>query len=291
MPQPTRNWLVSTQWLADHLDAPDVKILDVSYSPSPFGMPLDSNYRMEHIPGARFFDIDEIADTDNPLPHMLPTPEKFVARVRKMGIGDGDKVVVYDDKGIYSAARGWWMFRVMGHDDVAVLDGGLPKWKAEGHPLSNEPPGPVSPKHFTARFQNDLVRDLDDIRRICEAGGAQIVDARSTERFAGIAPEPHPVSRAGHIPGSANLPYPAMFNPDGTMRSPEEIWQAFEAARVTLNQPIATTCGSGVTACILALGLAMLGHERASVYDGSWTEWGSRPDTPVATGQGGEDGA
>lgn len=287
MPQSTRNWLVSTEWLAARLEAPDVKILDASYSPAP-GTPLDANYRIEHIPGARFFDIDEIADSENPLPHMLPAPEKFVARVRRMGIGDGDQVVIYDDKGIYSAARAWWMFRVMGHDDVAVLDGGLPKWKAEDRPLSSEPPGRATEKHFTARMQGDLVSDLYDIRRICEAGGAQVVDARSAERFAGIAPEPRPVSRAGHIPGSVNLPYAAMFNPDGTMRTPEEIRQLFEAARVKLNQPIVTTCGSGVTACILALGLAMLGHERASVYDGSWTEWGSRPDTPVATGPEGD---
>jgi len=283
MPHPTRNWLVSTEWLAARMDAPDVKILDASYNPAP-GMPLDANHRIEHIPGARFFDIDEIADTSNPLPHMLPAPEKFVSRVRRMGIGDGDQVVVYDDKGLYSAARAWWMFRVMGHDDVVVLDGGLPKWKAEGRPTSNEPPGHASEKHFTARLQRDLVSDLDDMRRICEAGGAQTIDARSPERFAGIAPEPRPVSRAGHIPGSVNLPYAALFNRDGTMRTPEEIRQLFEAARVNLNQPIATTCGSGVTACILALGLAMLGHERASVYDGSWTEWGATPDTPVATG-------
>lgn len=289
MPHRTRNWLVSTEWLAARLDAPDIKVVDASYSLAP-GMPLDANYRLGHIPGARFFDIDEIADTSNPLPHMLPAPEKFVSRMRQMGIGDGDKVVVYDDKGLYSAARVWWMFRVMGHDDVAVLDGGLPKWKAEAHPLTSEPPGPATPKHFTARLQNDLIRDMDDIRRLCEAGGAQIVDARSAERFAGLAPEPHPVSRAGHIPGSLNLPYSAMFNPDGTMRPPGEIRQVFEAARVKLNQPIATTCGSGVTACILALALAMLGHERASVYDGSWMEWGAHPDTPVATGAGGEDG-
>jgi len=283
MPQPTRNWLVSTDWLAERLNAPDVKILDASYSPMP-GVPLDAHYQQEHIPGARFFNIDEIADTSNPMPHMLPSAEKFVSRIRKMGIGDGDKVVIYDNAGMFSAPRAWWMFRVMGHDDVAVLDGGLPKWKAEGRPLSHTPPPPAQPKHFTARMQAELVRDLDDMRRICQSGSAQIVDARSPERFHAIAPEPRPTARAGHIPGSYNLPYAAILNPDGTMRAPEQIRQMFEMAQVDMNKPIVTTCGSGVTACILALGLALSGYERAGVYDGSWTEWSTTPDTPVSPG-------
>ena len=281
MPQPTRNWLVSTDWLTEHLDAPDVKILDASYRPMP-GLPLDAHYQQEHIPGAQFFDIDEIADTTNPMPHMLPSPEKFVSRMRKMGIGDGDKVVVYDDAGMFSAPRAWWMFRVMGHDDVAVLDGGLPKWKAEGRPLESDPPPPPQEKHFTARMQAELVRDLEDMRRVAEAGGAQVVDARSPERFHAITPEPRPTARAGHIPGSLNLPYAALLNEDGTMRAPEQIRQLFEMAQVDLNKPVVTTCGSGVTACILALGLATTGYERAAVYDGSWTEWSTAPDTPVA---------
>jgi len=284
MPQPTRNWLVSTEWLAAHLDAPDVKILDASYSPFP-GMPLNARYQVEHIPGSQFFDIDELADTSSPLPHMLPAPEKFVSRMRKMGIGDGDKVVVYDDAGMYSAPRAWWMFRVMGHDDVAVLDGGLPKWKAEARPVESDQPPKPQEKHFTARMQGDLVRDLDDMRRLCERGGAQIVDARSPERFHAIAPEPRPTARAGHIPGSLNLPYAAVLNPDGTLRTPEQIRQMFEMAHVDVNQPIVTTCGSGVTACILALGLATAGYERVAVYDGSWTEWSTAPDTPVASGE------
>lgn len=282
MPQPTRNWLVSTDWLAERLDAPDVKILDASYTPMP-GLPLDAHYKQEHIPGAQFFDIDEIADTSNPLPHMLPAPEKFVSRMRKMGIGDGDQVVIYDSMGMYSAPRAWWMFRVMGHDDVAVLDGGLPKWKAEGRPLESDPPTSAQPKHFTARMQAELVRDLEDMRRIAEQGGAQVVDARSPERFHAIAPEP--TGRAGHIPGSLNLYFGAVLNEDGTMRAPEQIRQLFEMAQVDLNKPVVTTCGSGVTACILALGLATAGYERAAVYDGSWTEWSLTPDTPVATGE------
>jgi len=282
MPEATRNWLVSTDWLAERLDAPDLKILDASYSPMP-GMPLDAHYRIEHIPGAQFFDIDEIADTSNPLPHMLPSPEKFVSRMRKMGIGDGDQVVIYDNAGMFSAPRAWWMFRVMGHDDVAVLDGGLPKWRAEGRPLEGDSPTPTQPKHFTARMQAELVRDLEDMRRIAEQGGAQVVDARSPERFHAIAPEP--TGRAGHIPGSLNLYYRAILNEDGTMRPPEQIRQLFQMAQVDLNKPVVTTCGSGVTACILALGLATAGYERAAVYDGSWTEWSLAPDTPVATGE------
>jgi len=285
MPQPTRNWLVSTDWLAERLDAPDVKILDASYMPMP-GLPLDVHYNNEHIPGAKFFDIDEIADTSNPLPHMLPSPEKFVSRIRKMGIGDGDKVVVYDNAGMFSAPRAWWMFRVMGHDDVAVLDGGLPKWKAEGRPLESHPPARAHPKHFTARMQAELVRDLEDMKRISESGSAQIVDARSPERFHAMAPEPRPTGRAGHIPGSRNVYYGDVLNPDGTMRPPEDIKQVFQIAQVDLNKPIVTTCGSGVTACILALGLATAGYERAAVYDGSWTEWSEAPDTPVASGGG-----
>jgi thiosulfate/3-mercaptopyruvate sulfurtransferase len=284
MPQPTRNWLVSTDWLAEHLEAPDVKILDASYTLMP-GMPLDAHYNIEHIPGAQFFNIDEIADTSNPLPHMLPPPEKFVSRMRKMGIGDGDKVVVYDNAGMFSAPRAWWMFRVMGHDDVAVLDGGLPKWKAEGRPLDGNPAPRPQPKHFTARKQGELVRDLDDMRRISENGNAQIVDARSPERFHAITPEPRPMARAGHIPGSRNLYFGEMFNPNGTMRAPKEIEQLFQIAQVDLNKPVVTTCGSGVTACILALGLATAGYERAAVYDGSWTEWSEAPDAPVATGE------
>ena len=283
MPQPTRNWLVSTDWLAAHLEAPDVKILDASYNPMP-GMPLDAHYNIEHIPGAQFFNIDEIADNANPLPHMLPSPEKFVSRMRKMGIGDGDKVVVYDDAGMFSAPRAWWMFRVMGHDDVSVLDGGLPKWREEGRPLESDPPPKPQEKHFTARMQAELVRDLDDMRRVAEAGGAQIVDARSPERFHAIAPEPRPTAKAGHIPGSLNLPYAALLNEDGTMRPPEQIRQLFEMAQVDLNKPIVTTCGSGVTACTLALGLAMMGYERAAVYDGSWTEWSEAPNTPEESG-------
>jgi len=287
MPQSTRNWLVSTEWLAERLAAPDVKILDASYELNATG-PQNANYQAEHIPGARFFDIDEISDRKSPLAHMLPPPEQFTSAVRKMGIGDGDQVVVYDDKGIYGAARAWWMFRVMGHDDVAVLDGGLPKWKAEGRPLEHIAPPPVTPKHFTARLQGELVRDLDDVRRISEQGGGQIVDARSRARFAGTAPEPRERLRAGHMPGARNLPYQDMFNADGTLRNAGEIRQLFEKARVDLKQPVVTTCGSGVTACILALGLAVAGHEHAAVYDGSWSEWGGREDTPIAQGEADE---
>lgn len=277
-------WLVETGWLEDHLNAPDLVIVDASYAvPTDFDSPYE-HYLQQHIPGALFFDIDEIADTSNPLPHMLPPPEKFAARMRKMGIGDGKRVVAYDSSGIVSAARAWWMFRVMGHDDVAVLNGGLPKWKAENRPLESTLPVPRSERHFTARMRAELVRDLNDMKNLVAYGGAQIVDARSADRFAGTAPEPRQVARMGHIPGSFNLPFVHLFEPDGTMKSPEGIREAFAAARVDLNQPIVTTCGSGVTACILSLGLAICGYEHAAVYDGSWTEWSQAEEAPVETG-------
>jgi thiosulfate/3-mercaptopyruvate sulfurtransferase len=281
MRENTTRWLADTQWLADHLDAPDIAILDASYTPAE-GFPLDFAYQQRHIPGARFFDIDAIADTSNPLPHMLPSPEKFASMMRRMGIGDGNRVVVYDDRGIISAARAWWMFRVMGHDDVAVLDGGLPKWLAEGRPVEALAPRPPTERHFTARWRGELVRDFDDMKRL-SAESAQIIDARSAERFAGKAPEPREVPRAGHIPNSINLPYPAMFKADGTMRGADELRALFSSIGVDLGKPIATTCGSGVTACIIALGLALAGHENAAVYDGSWSEWSTREEAPIDT--------
>ncbi len=277
------NLLVSTQWLADHLDAPDVRVLDGSWHLPDTGRDGRAEYEEAHIPGAVFFDIDEIADTRSSLPHMLPPPEKFVSRVRRMGIGDGHRVVIYDQAGLFSAARVWWMFRVFGHDDVAVLDGGLPKWIAEGRPTDDLAPQPRD-RHFTARRHAGLVRDATRVASAVKLGDEQIVDARSPGRFAGSEPEPREGLRSGHIPGSKNVHYRTLLNDDGTMRAPDELKAIFEGAGVDLSQPVVTTCGSGVTAAILSLALARIGHSRNSLYDGSWTEWGSYPDLPVETG-------
>lgn len=280
MPVTTESPLVSTEWLAQHLDAPDVRIVDGSwYLPQAQRDPRDE-YEREHIPGAVFFDIDEIADTSSPYPHMLPSPEKFSSRVRAMGIGDGVRVVVYDGAGLFSAPRVWWMFRVMGHDDVVVLDGGLKKWKAEGRALTDlRPRG--SARHFTARRNAMLVRDRDAMLRNIDTCSEQVVDARSGRRFRAEEPEPRPGLRGGHIPGSLNLPSANLVNADGTLKSREELVRLFDDAGVDLARPVITSCGSGVSACILALGLAVLGRPQAAVYDGSWSEWGAVKGLPI----------
>jgi thiosulfate/3-mercaptopyruvate sulfurtransferase len=277
------NLLVSTDWLAERLHAPDIRILDASYY-----LPGDKRngyalYREAHIPGARFFDIDEIADSHSPLPHMLPPVEKFVSRVRAMGIGDGHRVIVYDQQGLFSAARVWWTFRVFGHQDVAVLDGGLPKWRAEGRPVDDEEPDPRE-RHFTARRNAAMVRDVTQIAGAAKLRVEQIVDARSPARFRGEEPEPRAGLRSGHIPGAKNVHYASLLNPDGTMKGVEETRAIFEAAGVDLGQPIVTSCGSGVTAAILTLALHRMGHTRNALYDGSWVEWGAYPDLAVETG-------
>ena len=275
--------LVSTDWLGERLNAPDIRILDATtYLPTD-GRDGRQLYEQAHIPGARFFDIDDVSDDHSPLPHMLPPVEKFVSRVRKMGIGDGHRIVVYDQQGIYSAARVWWMFRLFGHEDVAVLDGGLPKWQAEGRPVDDIDPDPRE-RHFTGRRNASMVRDVTQMARAVKLRDEQIVDARAAGRFRGEEVEPRKGLRSGHIPGSANVPFKTLLNDDQTMKSPEETRAIFEAAGVDLTKPVATTCGSGVTACVLTLALHRLGHTRNAVYDGSWVEWGAYDDLEVETG-------
>ncbi len=273
--------LASTDWLNRHLDAPDVRVVDASWYLPTAGRDPKSEYAERHIPGAVLFDIDEIADTGNPLPHMLPSAEKFAARVRRLGLGDGNRIVIYDGSGTVSATRGWWMFRLFGATDVAVLDGGLPKWIAEGRPLDGIAPMPRE-RHFTARLDTTMVRDIDQLLANVAHRTDQVVDARSAGRFRGSEPEPRAGLRSGHIPGSRNLPFTALFDPTGnTFKNGEEIRGAFEAAGVDLDRPVVTTCGSGITACVLALGLHLIGHREFAVYDGSWSEWGGRDDTPI----------
>ena len=283
MPSSDPTLLVSTEWLGERLNAPDVRILDASLYLPTDGRNGRELYEQEHIPGARFFDIDDIADEHSPLPHMLPPVEKFVSRIRRMGIGDGHRVVVYDQQGIYSAARVWWTFRLFGHDDVAVLDGGLPKWKAEGRPLDDEPVEPRE-RHFTARRNAAMVRDVTQMARAVKLGDEQIVDARAAVRFRGEVGEPRKGLRSGHIPGSRSLPFTELLNEDKTMKGPDELRAAFEAAGVDLTKPVVTSCGSGVTAAVLTLALHRLGHTRNALYDGSWVEWGAYADLDVATG-------
>ena len=275
--------LVSTAWLADHLEAPDVRIVDASWFLPTAERDPRAEYAAAHIPGAVFFDIDEIADTESPLPHMLPSSVKFASRVQKLGLGDGVRIVVYDSSGILGAARVWWTFRVMGHEDVVVLDGGLPRWLAEGRPVDDRLPAP-QPRHFTPRLAGDLVCDLAQMRRTVETGRAQIVDARPAGRFTGETPEPRAGLRSGHMPGAVNIPGGSVFAEDGLMKSAEALATLFAAAGLDLKKPIVTTCGSGITASLLALALARIGRSRTTVYDGSWSEWGGRDDTPVVTG-------
>ena len=273
--------LVSTDWLAAHLADPDLRILDASWYLPDMNRDARAEYDAGHIPGARFFDIDEIADSRSALPHMAPPPEKFISRMRAMGVGDGHQVVVYDGAGMMSAPRVWWTFRLMGKTDVAVLDGGLPKWTAEGRPLEDLPPV-LRDRHITVSRQAHLVRDVTQVAAASKLGDHEIVDARSPGRFSGAEPEPRAGLRAGHIPGSRNLPFGQLLNPDGTMKPVEALRTAFAEAGVDLDKPVITTCGSGVSACVLALALERIGHRRHSVYDGSWSEWGMYNDLKVA---------
>ncbi|WP_297295124.1 3-mercaptopyruvate sulfurtransferase [uncultured Methylovirgula sp.] len=270
---------VSTEWLAAHLGEPDLVIIDGTFLLPSEGRNAYEEYRASHIPGAVFFDIDEIADHSTNLPHMLPTPEAFAKAVGALGISDTSRIVVYDTSNFQGGARVWWTLRLYGAKDVKLLAGGFARWKAEGRPLEQ---GQVRrpPQTFTAHFDEAGVASLDDVRAIMRDGSRQIVDARPAARFRGEAEEPRPGVRSGHIPGSFNLPSRDLVK-DGEIKPPQEIAAAFGQAGVDISKPVLTTCGSGVTAAILLLGLATLGQDDVRLYDGSWSEWGARSDTPI----------
>ena len=276
--------LVSTQWLAAHLKDPDLRVLDASwYLPGSKRDPF-AEYQAAHIPGARFFDLDDVSDHRSDLPHMVPPVEKFMSRMRAIGVGDGHQIVVYDGSGLFSAPRVWWLFKLMGQMDIAVLDGGFPKWQAEGHPVEDLPPI-LRDRHMMVRRQNQMVKDVTQVSAASKLGESEIVDARSPGRFYGKDPEPRPGLRAGHIPGSKNVFYKDLLKADDTMKSPDEMRHVFVEAGVDLDKPVITSCGSGVTAAILSLGLTRMGKTDHSLYDGSWTEWGMFPTLPIATGK------
>ena len=284
LPKTAQNWIVETDWLASHLSSPDLVVLDGSWHLPTSGRDAKSEYLGEHIPGALFFDIDDLSDEKSDLPHMLPSTVKFASRMKKMGIGDGARIVVYDTTGIFSAARVWWTFRAMGHGDVAVLNGGLKKWKTEGRPLEDGPPPKRSERHYTPLQNTQLIRDFDEMKALIGKPGAQIVDARPAGRFEGKDPEPRPGLRCGHIPGSKNIPSQLLLNGDGKFKPASELGAIFKAAGIDVGKPVVASCGSGVTASMLALALAVLGQTDAAVYDGSWAEWGKTNGPPIETG-------
>jgi thiosulfate/3-mercaptopyruvate sulfurtransferase len=276
--------LVSTDWLAAHLKDPDLRVLDGTTFLPGTGRDARAEYEAAHIPGARFFDIEDISDARSALPHMVPPVEKFMSKLRAMGVGDGHQVVVYDSHGLFSAARVWWLFRLMGQENVAVLDGGLPKWQAEGREIEDMPPI-VRDRHMTVRRQNHMVRDVTQVSAAAKLGDHEIIDARSAGRFRGEEPEPRPGLRSGHIPGSKSVPFTTLLNPDKTMKDAAGLRAAFAAAGVDLGKPAITTCGSGLTAAVINLALERIGKTDHALYDGSWAEWGAFATLPVATGE------
>ncbi len=276
--------LVSTAWLAQRLGRPGLRVLDASWYLPTAGRDGAGEYAAAHIPGALYFDLDATSDHPSPLPHMLPEPAAFARTMSALGLHDGDDLVVYDGSGTnISAARAWWTFRVFGHPRVAVLDGGLLKWRGEGRPLE---PGVVRlpSGRFSAALDRAAVRDLAAVRALVAEPVEQIVDMRSAGRFAGTEPEPRAGLRGGHIPGSRNLPFNELVAADGTLLPADALRRRFAAAGIDASRPIVATCGSGTSACTLILALHLLGHDRVALYDGSWAEWGGREDTPVATG-------
>jgi thiosulfate/3-mercaptopyruvate sulfurtransferase len=284
MPYARPEALISTDWLAAHLSDPHVRVVDSSFKLPGITPTAREDYDKGHISGAVFFDIDDVCEPGTTLPHMIPSPDVFARKLGALGISDDDRVVVYDSAGLSSAGRAWWMLRMFGHPEVALLDGGLPKWRAEGRPLHTADPTP-QPRRFTARFDPSLVRDKQGLIGNLATRREQLVDARAAGRFDGTVPEPRPGMRSGHIPGSRNVPYELVTDPrTRQLRSAEELVGLFRDAGVALDRPIVTSCGSGVTACALAFALHLIGHPGAAVYDGSWSEWGLPGDTPIETG-------
>ena len=278
------NTLVSTQWLKANQQDPNVRILDASWHMPSDGRDASNEFVNGHILNARFFDIDDISDHRSTLPHMVPPVEKFMSRVRALGVGDGHQIIVYDTKGLFSAARVWWLFRLMGHTSVAVLDGGLPKWIADGNPLSTTAPV-IRDRHMTVKQQLQMVRDVTQVAHAAKLNDHEIIDARSGTRFIGEAPEPRTDLRSGHIPNSKHLPFTKVLNTDHTMKTVPELTKVFKNAGIDLNKPAITTCGSGITAAVLSLALQRVGKTDHALYDGSWTEWGQFPTLNIATGE------
>ena len=275
--------VVSTDWLAARLGTSGIRVVDASWYLPGSARDGAAEYRAGHIPGAVFFDIDAVSDQKSPLPHMLPPAADFAANMARLGLNDSDTLVIYDGSGVnLSAARVWWTFRTFGHEHGAVLNGGMGKWRAEQRPVEQ---GTVSlpPGSFTARLDAGAVRDLAAVRANVVTGSEQLVDARPRGRFEGVEPEPRPGLRGGHVPGSINLPYTELVGPDGTLLPPETLRRRLDEAGVDLNRPVVATCGSGTSACALVLSLHSIGHSQTAVYDGAWSEWGARADTPVET--------
>ncbi len=276
--------LVTTEWLAGELGKPDLVLFDATkYLPNE---PKDgkTEFLRAHIPGARYFDIDQIADLDTDLPHMVPTPGRFAKLIGALGVSNTSRVVFYDQKGLASAARGWWLMGLFGHDDAAVLDGGLPKWISERRAVADGEAAPPVPSVFRPDYRAGMLRGVGDMLRNVGSRTELVLDARAAGRFTGAVPEPRAGMRSGHIPGSASVPYTDLLHADGTFRPAAEVRDRFAAAGVDGSKPLVTSCGSGVTACILTLGLRVAGFPEGAVYDGSWTEWGGRSDTPVEVG-------
>ena len=275
--------LVSTDWLSSRLSDPEIRILDATWYLPNVDRDAKAEYDQSHIPNARFFDIDDVSDHRSDLPHMVPPVEKFMSKVRKLGVGDGHQIIIYDSHGLFSAARVWWLFKVMGQKNVAVLDGGFPKWLREGRTVDSSSPL-IRDRHMFVKYHDEMVKDVTQVSSASKLGDFEILDARSAGRFRGEEPEPRPGLRAGHIPGSKNIFYGDLLNEDGTLKSRDELVEHFKAKAVNLDKPVITSCGSGVTAAIINLALDRIGKTDHALYDGSWTEWGMYPTVPVETG-------